>query len=107
MKISKLNFILISILTGLVYSCGKAAIPRPYGYFRVDLPPHQYVKFDSAAFPYAFDKSVYAGVKPKLEKGENYWIDLNYRKLNANIYCSYKPVKSDLFYLLEDTRKIV
>lgn len=107
MKINRLNLILFFFLTGLLYSCGDTSTPRPYGYFRVDLPPHQYMLFDSVSLPYLFDKSISATVKPETEESENYWIDISYNILKANIYCSYKPVNSNLFHLLEDSRKIV
>lgn len=82
-------------------------MPKPYGYFRVDLPAHTYEKFDSSSLPYTFDKPVIAKVRTRNEKGEIYWIDIIYPTLNASIYCSYKPVKGNLYNLLEDTRKIV
>ncbi len=107
MKNKKLKIMLLLIVTSLMYSCGKAPAPKPYGYFRVDLPPHGYEIFDSVPLPYRFDKSTSATVKPAAEKNEKYWIDISYSTLKGNIYCSYKPVKSDLFELLEDTRKIV
>lgn len=90
-----------------IVGCGKASIPRPYGYYRVDLPPHNYQKFDSASLPYSFEKSTIAIIKPHLENDGQYWIDIIYPSLNASIYCSYKPVHFDLLNLLEDTRKIV
>ena len=107
MRINKLNFIIYLVLTGFFYSCADVPTPRPYGYFRVDLPSNQYLSFDSVALPYLFDKSTSATVIPVKGKEENYWIDINYRTLNGTIYCSYKPVNSNLFQLLEDTRKIV
>lgn len=107
MKINKLNIIAFLISSIFFYSCGKASTPRPYGYFRVDIPSHQYVRFDSAALPYTFEKSTLAAVKPVTRKGENYWIDITYSHLKANIYCSYKPVKSNLFQLLKETHSIV
>lgn len=106
-KINRLNIIICLFLTGFFYSCADTPTPRPYGYFRVDLPKHQYEKFDSAALPFLFDKSTAATVKPGHGKSENNWIDIQYQKLNGTIYCSYKPVNSNLFQLLEDTREIV
>ena len=107
MKIDTLKLIFSLVLTGLLISCADNPTPRPYGYFRVDLPPHQYVRYDSAALPYRFDNPVIASIKPVTEKGENYWIDINYSILKASIYCSYIPVRANLFNLLEDSRKIV
>jgi len=106
-KKNNLFIVWICFVLGLFYGCNETAIPRPYGYFRVDLPAHEYTRLDSSSLPYSFDKSVIAHVIPRYKKGEEYWIDLQYPTLNASIYCSYKPVKSDLYNLLEDTRKIV
>ena len=106
------KFYLLSIAVLLIYGlltvgCGEATIPKPYGYFRVDLPAHRYERLDSAPLPYSFEKSVYARVQPRMEEGENFCIDVKYPSLNASLYCSYKPVHSNLFELSEDTRKIV
>ena len=109
LKNKKTPFFLASVFFFFIFliSCGKTPIPRPYGYFRVDLPPHTYEKFDSAQLPYAFEKSSMAVVKPHNTTGERCWIDIFYPSLNASIYCSYKPVQANLIELLEDTRKIV
>jgi len=101
------NIILIICFTGLFFSCSKTSIPRPYGYFRVDLPQHSYRTIDTLNLPYRFDLPENAKLISRESKGEQYWIDLYYPKLNASIYCSYKPVKGNLINLLEDTRKIV
>src|SRR5674476_659223 len=94
-------------ITGLVWSCSEVPIPRPYGYFRVDLPNPVYRKIDTLNLPYRFDlpESVKI-ISCKAIKNDN-WIDLYYPKLNATIYCSYKPVNGNLIDLLEDSRKMV
>lgn len=108
MKTNKnIYFVLLISISFLFFNCKNKSVPRPYGYFRVDLPKHEYVRFDSIAYPYSFDKSVHAIIQPRYQKNENYWIDIIYPSMNASIYCSYKPVHSDLLKLLEDTRKIV
>ena len=108
MKVVRSFYILLLLcLTFLIGSCNKTAIPRPYGYFRVDLPPHAYRTIDTLNLPYRFDLPKNARLIDRKEEGEMYWIDLYYPKLNASIYCSFKPVKGNLINLLEDTRKIV
>ena len=91
----------------LLASCSDNSVPRPYGYFRVDLPPHSYRRIDTLNLPYSFDLPVGAKLVSRQADGEEYWIDLNYPSLNASIYCSYKVVKGNLVDLLEDSRKIV
>ena len=102
-----LLFIVVLLVSEIFTGCGDVIVPKPYGYFRVDLPEHRYERLDSAPLPYSFEKSVYARVIPRAEKGENFWIDLKYPALNASLFCSYKPVRSNLQELTEDTRKIV
>lgn len=104
------NYILkISVLiVGIVFiSCGEVSIPKPYGYFRVDLPTNNYQTIDTLNLPYRFDMSASAVLEQHPEPGENYWIDLHYPTLNANIYCSYKSVKNNLTELTEDARRYV
>lgn len=105
--IRSFSIILILVFTSLFSSCSKTAIPRPYGYFRVDLPQHSYRTIDTLNLPYRFDLPKDVQLISRKADGEIYWIDLYYPKLNASIYCSYKPVKGNLINLLEDTRKIV
>lgn len=101
-RISKIVFFSL-----LLTACGKTYIPKPYGYFRVEMPEQTYRRLDTLNLPFTFD--VPAGVKitDRATKEDKYWIDLSYPYLNANIYCSYKPVKGNLMELLEDTRRIV
>lgn len=102
-----LNICLITCISSLFISCGGSSIPRPYGYFRVDLPEHSYRTIDTLNLPYKFDLPKNAKVVSRKVQGDNFWIDINYPRLNACIYCSYKPVNKNLIDLLEDTRKIV
>jgi len=101
------TIIILVFLSCLIGSCSKTSIPRPYGYFRVDLPQHAYRTIDTLNLPYRFDIPTNARLILRPTVGEMYWIDLYYPTLNASIYCSYKPVKGNLMNLLEDTRKIV
>ena len=102
-----INKILFICFVCMFWSCNKPLLPKPYGYFRVDLPKHSYRMIDTLNLPYRFDLPKNAMLISRKAEGENYWIDLYYPQLNASIYCSYKPVKGNLINLLEDTRKIV
>jgi len=104
------RFATIYLIAGaslLLSGCGKSSIPRPYGYFRVDLPKHAYRTIDTLGLPYRFDLPKNAKIISRATPSEKYWIDIYYPNLNASIYCSFKPVKGNLIDLLEETRKIV
>jgi len=99
---------IISILSiFLFWSCGDAYTPKPYGYFRVNLPKHEYRTIDTLNLPYKFDLPINVILIDKKTKDDSYWIDLNYPHLNASVYCSYIQIDNNLIELLEDTRKIV
>lgn len=98
----------IAILaTVLLVSCNNGYSPRPYGYFRVDLPPHTYRTIDTLGLPYQFQLSGIAKVVRHDAQGEVYWIDIQYPHLNASVYCSYKRIHNNLYELTEDSRKYV
>lgn len=101
------NILVYVFVLGFLWSCGSTSVPRPYGYFRVDMPPHSYRTIDTLGLPYTFDLADNAQLIKREAKGEKYWIDINYPELNASIYCSYKPVNGNLAELSEDTRRIV
>ena len=100
------NFVVLIIIF-IFISCGDTYIPRPYGYFRVDLPEHCYQKLDTLNLPYSFDVPQISRIVSRETSDDKYWIDIQYPTLNGSIYCSYKPVKGDLFELSEEAHKIV
>lgn len=95
-------YIIIGLLLVLV-SCGKNYSPRPYGYFRIDLPEHRYTTFDNS-YPYTFQMSEHATIIPRKE---TYWMDIYYPGFKARLHCSYKTVNRNFQELSEDTRSLV
>ncbi len=95
------------LLIFVLHACGKSYTPKPYGYFRVDLPENSYHEFSSAFSPYSFDISTLAKVTTYKNPEKKYWIDIVYPRLNATIYCSYFIINHNLQQLSEDSRKFV
>ena len=50
------NYILFVFVVLALASCGKKAQPKPYGYFRIDLPEHEYVEVSDLG-PYSIEKA--------------------------------------------------
>ena len=108
MKRSRLLVISIMTVIITVISSGCSNdVPRPRGYFRIELPEKNYVKFDNDSFPYLFDYAYVATLERKATKDEPYWVDVVYPRLNARIYCSYKHVDSNFREVNEDARSFV
>jgi len=101
------RFFFVVLIVASCWACGETPIPKPYGYFRVNLPPPIYRNVDTLGLPYKFDLPTNVKVIDRKTKDEPYWIDLNYPLLNASVYCSYKRIDGNLIELLEDARKIV
>ena len=98
--------IALVLCLGLV-GCGQRFVPKPYGYFRVDLPEATYQAFRDSDYPYAFDYSSLAEIRPKQEPGEVFWLDVYYPRFDARIHCSYKPVEKNLRELSQDAQDFV
>jgi len=87
-------------------------VPRPKGYYRIDLPQHAYRAFDSTGFPFRFSYPVYGRISQdvNLNKAENapYWLNIDFPELNATIYLSYKSVTAaePLDKLVEESYKL-
>lgn len=89
-------------------SCHDAFVPKPHGYFRIDLPEHEYVKYDSTSLPYSFDVSKYAVVSPdKSYEAEQEWINISYPKWNCKIHVTYRNINGNTEEAIEDSRKLV
>lgn len=102
------HIILILSLAGILChtGCKEKNIPKPHGYFRIDLPAKQYHLFDSA-YPYSFEYPVYSKIVP--DSGYNtepYWINVKYPGYNANIHISYKMINNNLSDMTEDAHKL-
>lgn len=95
------------LLALLAVSCGEDYMPKPRGYFRIDLPEKTYLKFDTT-YPYSFEYPSYAKVSPDTRPtSEPFWINLDFPQFQGRIYISYKPVHGDLEKFLEDSRTFV
>lgn len=93
----------------LISSCeNQPMLPRPAGYFRIDLPEHKYQPFDFT-FPYYFKYSQSARIQfDNYTSDDPFWLNIYYPKYKARIHLSYKSLKDNkLFNLTEDARNFV
>ncbi len=95
MPITKVLLSLLFILP-LLSACGSQDyVPKPKGYNRIDLPPHQYVGLQGD-YPYHFEHSAHAVIKKDtFARAEPYWIYVYYPGLRANVQLTYKTVNQN------------
>ena len=98
---------IVLLLCLCLFGCGHRFVPKPYGYYRVDLPEPEYQTFSMLDYPYSFNYSTLAEVRPKTEPGEQFWLDIYYPRFDARIHCSYKPVERNLRELSADAQDFV
>lgn len=78
--------------------------PKPRGYFRIDMPKKEYVRYDEAC-PFTFDYPTYAVINKDKHKGaEPCWLNIDFPKFKATIHLSYKKVENNIATYLEDSR---
>ena len=105
--LKRVVYISLILLAVCFFACRRPAVPRPYGYFRIAIPDTAYARYAPAHYPYSFQLSKNAVVKPKKQDGERYWIDIYYPTLNTTIHCSYKPVNNNLRTLASDAQEFL
>ncbi|MCC6600998.1 MAG: gliding motility lipoprotein GldD [Crocinitomicaceae bacterium] len=87
---------------------GTEMMPKPRGYFRIDLPRKAYTHYDSKC-PLSFDIPNYATVEIYRDKSseDSCWFNIAFPRLKATVYCTYLPVKGNLDQLIRDSYDFV
>ena len=92
MKIKQYCLFVFSLL--LLVSCKEDYTPKPSGYFLMDLPKHEYKKYENDVCPCTFEIPKYAEIQREEhffdEKPEHpCWLNINFPYFNATIYLSF------------------
>lgn len=96
-------FAILATFLVTISACSEDPVPKPRGYFRIDLPEHKYSEY-FATCNYSFDLSESARVVADSAPGaEPCWINIDYPKFNARIHISYKNSSKDLKKYMEDS----
>lgn len=102
------RFVIIIVIALLVVACGDPIVPKPRGYFRIELPEPEYVAYDSVGEPYAFEINSCSRVVPdKDANAEPHWINIVYPNINCKVHVTYRTMDGNQDEVLEDSRKLV
>ncbi|MFW5766783.1 MAG: gliding motility lipoprotein GldD [Bacteroidota bacterium] len=99
--------VLIALLSAIMLTgCNrnKNNVPKPKGYFRIDLPKKNYIRYEGEC-PYHFDYPEYAIIFPGKEENPC-WLNIHFPLQDATIYLTYKSVDGDLHSMTEDSREL-
>lgn len=103
------TMVVMLFLSTVIFSCGRDnPVPKPRGYFRIDLPERNYRIFDTN-FPYRFEYPVYTRISGDPHAPEEpYWINVDFPRFAGRLHLSYKEVNdTNLVHYLEDSRNFV
>ncbi len=96
-----LKHILLIFSLVLFFACGNEAVPKPKAMLRLEYPEASFENFSSNC-NYLFNKNKEA----KIEDKNNCSYDINYTKMKASIFITYKTIEDNLEELLRDAQKL-
>lgn len=102
-----MNRILLFLPVILLCACNGVPVPKPKGYFRIELPKHQYRTFDQPGYPYSFEYPTYATIVKDSsyfdEQPQNpYWVNVDFPDFHARFYLSYIRIGTSALYKVKN-----
>ncbi len=87
-------------------SCNSTYTSKKQGYYKIDFPKREYVKFDNPTFPYSFEYPVYSRVVRDSSYFDNssqnpFWINIDFPTFNGKIFISYKIIGGTSVYKIK------
>ena len=99
--IKKASFFFGALLLLLIVSCKDDVLPKPSSQLRLDYPVAEYVAFSNHC-PFEFNMNENA----KITEDKNCGFTIEYPKMKATIYLTYKTVNNNIEDLLRDAQKL-
>ena len=110
MIIKKLIFPILALVWAFIaISCDHESsyLPKPRGYFRIDLPEKGYTKIDTIE-RFSFECPQYAIVTPDpYSPNEKNWINIEMPQFKGSIHLTHKSVNNNLSEYIEDVHTMV
>ena len=85
----------------MAVGCRPDPMPKPRGYFRIDLPEQTYLPWSGDA-PFKADLPTYTKLTPARQQGQAHWYDLRFPDQHATVHLTWSPVNGELERLIED-----
>ena len=94
-------------MAAVVAACSDS-VPKPRGYFRIELPEKTYTTYSHEQFPCQFDYAEnVSNVQLSGSNQDSAWINIVYPNYKAKIYCTYRSLNGNFQQLSEDSRNLV
>ena len=107
---NKLSILLAALAIAIIaVSCddNDSYLPKPRGYFRIDLPEKSYSRVDTIE-KYSFECPDYAHLTYDIySPDEKNWVNVEMPQFKGSIHLTHKPVNGNLGEYLEDVHTMV
>lgn len=104
------NILIAAVMPLLFASCSEAPQPKPYAYYRIEVPPVEYVVADTLG-PYITEVNascVSDQADSHWSTPSDKWINLYYPTINATVHLSYKHITPEQVQTVtEESRTLV
>ena len=101
---SRILFFSLALLT----ACADPPVPKPSGYFRIDLPKEIHYQLVGLEYPFSFEFPSDTHIADvKSDNPDDIWINIEYPKINGKLHLSYMPLKGNFKAVSEDARVFV
>ncbi|HEX2615904.1 MAG TPA: hypothetical protein VHL57_00100 [Flavobacteriales bacterium] len=99
------TFLFLALVT-MLWSCGEDPMPRPRGYFRIDLPEQKQVPY-AGACPFTAEVPAYAIMARRpgdtlTHADTACWVNMRFPQQRATVHMTYRRVSGDLGELIRD-----
>lgn len=110
MKLNRIAIAFTAIVTlAITASCNREPnyLPKPRGYFRIDMPEKAYVTVDTIG-AYRFECPQYAIVTPDpYAPEEKNWVNIEMPQFKGSIHLTHKKIQGNLGEYLEDVHTMI
>lgn len=93
-----------TVVAILLTGCNEDPVPRPRGYFHIELPEKTYHRTNPDC-PFTFDIPDYSRMQFRTDRNEC-WFNLDFPNHRGRIHFTYRPVEGNLRQLLDESHQL-
>lgn len=102
-KVREFKYLVFLFVILTLAGCRENLVPKPRGYFRIDLPEKNYRLYDTAC-PFIFEYPAYGIISNDLGKiKEPCWFNIDFPQFRAKLHVSYKAINRNLEEVIKES----